>query len=129
MQYGKMQSLASLNEGGFDVKVLHHPDLTDIRLSSVLYALSDPIRLHLVAEIYKVGERTCGDINVPVVKSTLSHHARTLREAGVIRTRIQGTQRFLSIRTEDLETRFPGLLASVLRVYESSGEKASFILS
>jgi DNA-binding transcriptional ArsR family regulator len=113
----------------FKMKVLHHPDLADIHLSSVLYALSDPIRLHLVAEIYKVGEQTCGGIDVPVAKSTLSHHARTLREAGVIRTRIQGTQRFLSIRTEDLETRFPGLLASVLQAYESSGEKAPFILT
>ncbi len=124
-----MQSLASQKEGGFDVKVLYHPDLVDIHLSSVLYALSDPIRLHAVAEIYKWGERACGDIEVPVGKSTLSHHARTLREAGVIRTRVQGTQRFLSIRTEDLEARFPGLLASVLHAYESSGEKALFILS
>jgi DNA-binding transcriptional ArsR family regulator len=111
------------------MKVLYHPDLTDIHLSSVLYALSDPIRLHLVAEIYKAGEQTCSCIDVPVVKSTLSHHTRTLREAGVIRTRIQGTQRFLSIRTEDLETRFPGLLASLLQAYECSGEKAPFNLS
>ncbi|WP_409340746.1 ArsR/SmtB family transcription factor [Paenibacillus sp. MBLB4367] len=103
------------------MKVLHHPDQADIQLSSVLYALSDPIRLHLVAEISKAGERTCGDIEVPVVKSTISHHARTLREAGVIRVRVQGTQRFLSIRTEDLEARFPGLLASVLQAHETSG--------
>jgi DNA-binding transcriptional ArsR family regulator len=113
----------------FKMKVLHHPDQSDIHLSSILYALSDPIRLHLVAEIFKAGERTCGFIDVPVVKSTLSHHIRTLREAGVIRTRIQGTQRFISIRTEELESRFPGLLASVLQAYESSSEKAPFNLA
>jgi DNA-binding transcriptional ArsR family regulator len=111
------------------MKVLYHPNQSDIHLSSVLYALSDPIRLHLVAEIYKAGERTCACIDVPVVKSTLSHHTRTLREAGVIRTRIQGTQRFFSIRTEELESRFPGLLASVLQAYESSGAKAPFHLA
>jgi DNA-binding transcriptional ArsR family regulator len=111
------------------VKVLYHPDLADIHLSSVLYALSDPIRLHLVAEINKLGERACGDIEVPVVKSTVSHHARTLREAGVLRTRIKGTQRLLSIRTDDLEARFPGLLASVLQAYESSGERVPSNLS
>lgn len=108
------------------MKLLHHPDREDIRLSSVLYALSDPVRLYLVAELYKAGERTCGDIDMPVVKSTVSHHSRTLREAGIVRVRVQGTQRFLSIRTEDLEARFPGLLASVLQAYESSNEAELF---
>ncbi|NOU94287.1 helix-turn-helix domain-containing protein [Paenibacillus sp. LMG 31456] len=104
------------------MKVLHHPDQADIHLSSVLYALSDPIRLHLVAELYKAGERACGELQVPVVKSTVSHHLRTLREAGIFRVRIQGTQRFLSIRIDDLESRFPGLLMAVLQAYASSDE-------
>jgi DNA-binding transcriptional ArsR family regulator len=105
------------------VKILHHPDKEELHLSSVLYALSDPVRLCIVSEIRKAGERTCGDIDVPVVKSTLSHHVRTLREAGVVKVRMQGTQRFLSLRTEDLEIRFPGLLSSVLEAYKSSDEK------
>ncbi|MFC4306553.1 ArsR/SmtB family transcription factor [Cohnella boryungensis] len=105
------------------MKRLHHPDRSDIHLSSVLYALSDPVRLYIVAEIRRNGEQTCGDIPVPVVKSTFSHHARTLREAGVIQVRAQGTQRYLSLRSEDLEARFPGLLDSILEAYESSGEQ------
>jgi DNA-binding transcriptional ArsR family regulator len=103
------------------MKVLYHPDRADIHLSSVLYALSDPVRLHLVSLLHKCGEGTCGEFDVPVVKSTLSHHARTLREAGIVQVRVQGTQRILSIRTEDLEARFPGLLHSVLSAYEASG--------
>lgn len=109
------------------MKILHHPDRADIHLSSVLYALSDPVRLHLVAELAKAGERTCGELEVPVVKSTLSHHSRTLREAGVVRVRVQGTQRFLSVRAEDLEARFPGLLHSVLRAYETTGGKNEYV--
>jgi DNA-binding transcriptional ArsR family regulator len=105
------------------VKHLHHPDRSDIQLSAVLYALSDPIRLHIVVRLLKDGEQSCSGIEVPVAKSTLSHHARTLREAGIIHTRAQGTQRFLSVRTEDLEARFPGLLETIVRAYENSGEK------
>ncbi|WP_028608397.1 ArsR/SmtB family transcription factor [Paenibacillus harenae] len=104
------------------MKILHHPDREDIRLSSVLYAISDPVRLYILYELNKSGERTCGDIDLPIVKSTVTHHVRTLREAGVIHVRTQGTQRFLTIRKEDLEARFPGLLQSVLDSYESSGE-------
>ncbi|BBI33777.1 ArsR/SmtB family transcription factor [Cohnella abietis] len=110
------------------MKILHHPDRADIQLSSVLYALSDPVRLYIISDIHKQGERTCGDIAVPVVKSTLSHHARTLREAGVINVRVQGTQRLLSLRTEDLNIRFPGLLSSILEAYESSEDKLAISL-
>jgi DNA-binding transcriptional ArsR family regulator len=102
------------------VKILHHPDRAELQLSSILYALSDPVRLFIISELHKTGERTCGDIEVSVVKSTLSHHARMLREAGVVNARVHGTQRFLSLRTEDLEFRFPGLLASILDAYETT---------
>ncbi|MGG6312610.1 ArsR/SmtB family transcription factor [Paenibacillus macerans] len=104
------------------MKVLYHPDRDEIQLTSVLYALSDPVRLSVVAEIRKNGERPCNCFEVPVAKSTLSHHARTLRESGVVYTRIQGTQRFMSLREEDLESRFPGLLDSILEAYESSNQ-------
>lgn len=105
------------------MKHLYHPELENIQLSSVLYALSDPIRLFLVDTILRSGEIHCSGVDVPIAKSTLSHHLKTLREAGVVRTRVQGTQRFMSIRKEDLEARFPGLLASILTVYVYSGEK------
>ncbi|CAN7239690.1 ArsR/SmtB family transcription factor [Paenibacillus sp. LjRoot56] len=104
------------------MKVLFHPDKADMHLSSVLYALSDPVRLSIVSDIHKLGECTCGGIDVTVVKSTLSHHVRTMREAGVVQVRVQGTQRFLSLRKDDLEERFPGLLNSILHAYENSIE-------
>lgn len=105
------------------MKHLYHPDRADIQLSTVLYALSDPIRLFVVSELYKEFERPCGEFEVPVAKSTMSHHARTLREAGVVSIRVQGTQRLISLRSEDLDLRFPGLLSSILSAYEASDEK------
>ncbi|GBG06028.1 transcriptional regulator [Paenibacillus agaridevorans] len=105
------------------MKVLFHPDREDIDLSSVLYALSDPLRLAVVSQLHCSDERSCGEFDVPIAKSTLSHHVRTLREAGVVRVRSVGTQRLISLRSEDLEKRFPGLLPSVLEAFEPSGEK------
>jgi DNA-binding transcriptional ArsR family regulator len=59
--------------------------------------------------------RPCGSFDLPVTKSTCTHHFKVLREAGVIRQRLDGTTRLNSLRREDLEQRFPGLLDSVLR--------------
>ncbi|AIQ38574.1 ArsR family transcriptional regulator [Paenibacillus sp. FSL R5-0345] len=109
------------------MKILFHPDRKDIQLASVLYALSDPIRLHIVSDIHRNGEQACNGFNVPIAKSTMSHHARTLRESGVVFTRVQGTQRILSLRTEDLNVRFPGLLDSILCAYEA-GEMPDFAM-
>ena len=47
--------------------------------------------------------------------STGSYHLRLLREAGVTRTRAEGTQRLISLRRDDLERRFPGLVDVLTR--------------
>jgi DNA-binding transcriptional ArsR family regulator len=93
---------------------LPHPDRDQIELAAVLHALSDPVRLRIVAELAAGKERTCKSIDLPVVKSTCTHHFRVLREAGVIRQRLEGTTRLNSLRSEDLDERFPGLVDAVL---------------
>ena len=93
---------------------LCHPASEQIDLAAVLHALSDPMRLRIVAALAAEDKRTCGSFNLPVTKSTCTHHFRVLREAGVIRQHIEGTTRLNSLRREDLDTRFPGLLDSVL---------------
>ncbi len=93
-----------------------HPTRSDLELSAVLHALSDPVRLMIVAELAK-GEReyTCGSFELPVTKSTCTHHFKVLREAGLIHQRSQGTTRLNTLRREDLEARFPGLLETILQ--------------
>lgn len=72
-----------------------------------------PLRLNVNREKkYKLA------VKIPIAKSTLSRHFKLLRESGVMYTRIEGTQRFISIRTEDLNKRFPGLLDTILQVIE-----------
>jgi DNA-binding transcriptional ArsR family regulator len=96
------------------MRLIAHPVAEQLSLASVLHALSDPVRLQIVCELRDGDERPCGCIDVPVSKSTLSHHLKVLRDAGLTRTRCEGVQRLVSLRGDDLEGRFPGLLECVL---------------
>jgi DNA-binding transcriptional ArsR family regulator len=96
-----------------------HPAQDEIELAGVLHALSDPVRLQIVRALAEVDERSCSSIDVPVTKSTCTHHFKVLREAGVIRQRQEGTTRLNSLRREDLEARYPGLLATILAAESS----------
>ncbi len=89
--------------------------LEDLDLATVLHALSDPVRLQIVTQLADGGERTCSGFELPVGKSTCSHHFRVLREAGVVAQRVDGKCRFNSLRVDELQQRFPGLLDAVLQ--------------
>ncbi len=93
-----------------------HPTRDELELGAVLHALSDPVRLRIVAALATGdGEHTCGSFALPVTKSTCTHHFKVLREAGVIQQRHQGTTRLNRLRDTDLEARFPGLLETILQ--------------
>ncbi len=93
---------------------LVHPDARALRLVDVLHALADPTRLTIVRTLHQDGERACGTFPVEVAPSTLTHHFRVLREAGVIAQREQGKHRWTALRRNDLDARFPGVLGAVL---------------
>src|SRR5215211_5871478 len=92
----------------------HLPPCEELALPAVLPALSDPARLQIVRKLAEGDECTCGTFELGLSKATLSHHFRVLRESGVVRTRPEGRRRLLSLRVEDLDARFPGLLQAVL---------------
>lgn len=114
-----MSSLISKTAVG-TAESLGHPATTEIELAGVLQALSDPMRLRIVVALATADELSCKSIDLPVVKSTCTHHFRVLREAGVIRQRHEGTSRLNSLRRADLDTRFPGLLDAVLGALRDS---------
>jgi DNA-binding transcriptional ArsR family regulator len=106
MSYGEFMASRTFTE-------LVHPDQARLQFATVLAALSDPIRLAIVARLADLepdGELACTTLAVPVSKSTQSAHFKVLREAGVIRQRDEGTRRMNRLRREDLNARFPGLL-------------------
>jgi DNA-binding transcriptional ArsR family regulator len=98
------------------MKQARHPDTHEMTLVSVMAALSDPIRIGLVRVLSDDRERGWGELRTPVAKSTLSHHLRVLRDAGITRTRQEGIRCYVTLRRHDLQARFPGLLDVVLEV-------------
>ena len=101
----------------------HHPSREELDLSSVLHALSDPARLSIVRHIADGGECSCGHFELEISKATLSHHLRVLREASVTHCRPDGRKRYMSLRQDDLEARFPGLLEVVLSSAAAAGQR------
>jgi DNA-binding transcriptional ArsR family regulator len=94
------------------------PALAEIDGVTVLQALSDPVRLEIVRQLAgcpEKGELKCRQVELPVTKSTASHHFKTLYEAGLIAARYEGTSKYISLRRDEVDERFPGLLDSVLR--------------
>ncbi|KMM62978.1 ArsR family transcriptional regulator [Bacillus glycinifermentans] len=89
----------------------------DMKLTSVMHALSDPVRLEIVKALADTDEKTCGACtNINVAKSTLSHHFKVLREAGILKVRIEGKHHYYSLCKEELEQQFPGLIRAILQV-------------
>jgi DNA-binding transcriptional ArsR family regulator len=92
-----------------------HPPLDEVALPALLHALSDPVRLEIVQRLDLEGEATCSALDGGRPKSSMSHHFRVLRDSGLVRTRLEGAAHLNSLRREELDKRFPGLLAAVLR--------------
>jgi DNA-binding transcriptional ArsR family regulator len=91
---------------------IHHPEVDSLDLATIMRTLGDPLRLEIVRLLGQENELLCGDIydRLDLPASTGSYHTRLLREAGVTRARAAGTQRLISLRRDDLEARFPGLV-------------------
>lgn len=96
------------------MRVIPHPETEQLQLPGVLHALSDPVRMEIVWALAGVSEMSCGHIEVGISKSTLTHHLKVMRDAGLTRTRCEGVQRFVSLRSDDIDSRFPGLLELVM---------------
>ena len=84
--------------------------MAEVELSTLMGALADPVRLGIARTLADGREHACHEFDYNLTRATMSHHFRTLRQAGLIRTRVDGRQRFIRLRVGELRERFPGLL-------------------
>jgi DNA-binding transcriptional ArsR family regulator len=96
---------------------ISHPPASALDLATIMRTVGEPLRLEIVRLLADDRPRVCSDLSdaLGLPASTCSYHLRLLREAGVTRTRADGTQRFISLRRDDLEERFPGLVGVLTR--------------
>lgn len=108
------------------MRTLNHPNPDEFKLDVVLAALADPIRLRIVRQLADGHEdQACIAFELPVSKSTSTHHFRVLREAGIIGQHYKGTSILNTLRVDDLNRRFPGLLGAVIAAQD--GETVELI--
>ncbi len=87
------------------------PAADEIHLPELVKAVADQNRLRVVmaladGEFHHIVELPGLDVQ----KSTLSHHLRTLREAGFTETQFEGRVCQIRLRVAELNQRFPGFV-------------------
>ncbi|MFC5183163.1 ArsR/SmtB family transcription factor [Actinomadura harenae] len=98
-----------------DSRTPSHPSVRDVTLQQILEALVDPVRRGIVTRLWDSDvDIKCGGFDLTVSKSTATHHFNVLREAGLIRQHYAGTARMNTLRRDELEEVFPGLVASIV---------------
>jgi DNA-binding transcriptional ArsR family regulator len=104
------------------MRPLFHPSIEDVTVEAIMHALSDPVRVAIFAEIAGAScPQTCSNfVNISqkaIPKSTLSQHFKALREAGLIRGERQGVEMHNTPRCAEIDKRFPGLIAAIVKAH------------
>lgn len=107
-------------------KKFFHPRAEELQLTEVLAALGDPVRLEILANIWRQGSLSCSEAcTMGLPKSTMSHHFRILRESGLVLTKKLGVSHSNTLREHELNRRFPGLLAAIFSGLGNTPKKRS----
>ena len=100
------------------MKQYDHPAPEEFQLAGILHALADPFRLSVVQKLMQKQPQACAPLQDGRPKSSISHHFAVLRKSGLLRTEVVGVTHMNSLRLQDMEARFPGLLVAILAAAE-----------
>lgn len=84
-----------------------------MNLIQIFKALSDPNRLLIIKSLIEDepgAERHCTSFGLQLTRATRSHHFKILREAGLISQVDKVNCSLATLRREEIENEFPGLL-------------------
>jgi DNA-binding transcriptional ArsR family regulator len=105
------------------MRPLFHPSIQDVTVEGILHALSDPVRVAIFSDIAGSNcSQNCSNFlhvsEKTIPKSTLSQHFKILREAGLIRGERQGVEMQNTSRCQEIDQRFPGLIAGIVNAHK-----------
>ncbi len=95
-----------------------YPEREDVTIYGILAALSDPTRLEIVRKLALTEEQCPYEFLNITTKQNLTHHFKVLREAGLIKARYEGRNKFMWLRRDVIDDMFPGLLDGILGATE-----------
>lgn len=102
------------------MRKIKQPTIEQVELTDIMYALADPTRLEIVTRLANAGRQlTCGELDLNRPKSSMSHHFKILRSAGLVETVVNGTEHMNSLRLSEIEQKFPGVLSAVLKTLQN----------
>lgn len=115
------------------MRPLLHPPIEGVTVEGILHALSDPVRAAIYTQlVHSEGSRNCSNFSEmsdrTIPKSTLSQHFKVLRDAGLIRSERKGVEMQNIGRCAEIENRFPGLVASIMRAYSIQMAQSDLIV-
>ena len=110
------------------MRPLHHPAAGDVTVPGILYALSDPVRMQIFAEIERAEcPQICSNFLIvdkrALPKSTLSQHFKILREAGLIRSERKGVEMHNTTRCDELKERFGPMIHAIIDAYRTKNKR------
>ncbi|EGL54900.1 MAG: helix-turn-helix domain-containing protein [Pseudomonadota bacterium] len=108
------------------MRKIKQPTIEQVELTDIMYALADPTRLEIVTRLANAGRQlTCGELDLNRPKSSMSHHFKILRSAGLVETEVNGTEHMNSLRMDEIEQKFPGVLSAILKTLQDNSDTAT----
>jgi DNA-binding transcriptional ArsR family regulator len=113
-------NLQETSETAAPPRALWYPEREDITIYGILSALSDPTRMEIVRKLAVHEERCPFDFLDIASKQNLTHHFKVLREAGLVKSRCEGRNKFIWLRRDLIDDMYPGFLDGLLGAMEKS---------